>query len=341
MTGLSCSDLRTLFRETPTAVVLVDGRGRIRVVNQQAAQMFEYGREELEGELVETLVPEGLERSHRAQRESYMEDPVRRPMGVGLQLEGERRDGSTFPVEISLSPMELDDGFRIMAAVRDISERRELRRWGTEAVEAAEEERLRIAQELHDDLAQRLAALQVQARLVKRADPTRQEALVEELQEAIRTSSEQVRKIIRGLRPPALSDLGMAAALEHEAQRQLEESDIERDLRIEEVDGQPEDRVQLVVYRVIQEAVRNAVQHAEASRISVRFREDGDGWLELAVADDGRGFEPDRVAEGDRYGLIGMRERVGAVGGAIELESAPGQGTEVRARVPRAPSDDG
>ncbi len=321
-------------------MVLVDGEGRIRVVNQQAAEMFGYGREELRGELVEILVPEGLERTHRAHRESYMEDPVRRPMGVGLQLEGERRDGSTFPVEISLSPMELDDGFRIMAAVRDISERRELRRWGTEAVEAAEEERLRIAQELHDDLAQRLAALQVQARLVKRADPERQEALVEELQEAIRTSSEQVRTIIRGLRPPALSDLGMAAALEHETQRQLEESDIERDLRIEEVDGQPEDRVQLVVYRVIQEAVRNAVQHADASRVSVRLREDGDGWLELAVVDDGRGFDPDRVAEGDRYGLIGMRERVGAVGGDIELESAPGQGTEVRARVPRAPSDD-
>lgn len=334
MTRLSCSDLRTIFRETPTAVVLVDGEGRIRVVNRQAAELFGYSREELEGEMVEVLVPEGLEERHRAQREDYMEDPARRPMGVGLEFEAERGDGSTVPVEISLSPMELDDGLRIMAAVRDISERRELRAWGAEAVEAAEDERLRIAQELHDDLAQRLAALQVQARLVGRADEERRGELVEQLQESIRTSSEQVRKIIRGLRPPALSDLGLAAALRHEAQRQLEDTGIERDLRVEEVDGQSEDRVQLVLYRVTQEAVRNAVQHAEASRVAVRLRDDGDGWLELAIADDGRGFDPDRVAEGDRYGLVGMRERVGAVGGELDLESSPGAGTEVRARVP-------
>ena len=341
MTRLSCSDLRTLFRETPTAVVLVDGEGVIRVVNRQAAELFGYESEELEGEFVEVLVPEGLERAHRGHREEYMEDPVSRPMGVGLELQAERRDGATFPVEISLSPMQLDDGLRIMAAVRDISERREVRAWGTEAVEAAEEERLRIAQELHDDLAQRLAALQVQTRLVRQAEVERRNELLEQLQEEIRTASEQVRQIIRGLRPPTLSELGLGAALQHEAQRQLEDTGIERELAIEQVDGRPEGRVQLVLYRVTQEAVRNAVQHADPSRISVRLREDGDGWLELAVEDDGRGFDPDAVAEGDRYGLVGMRERVGAVGGRIELDSAPGRGTLVRARVPVAPSEVG
>lgn len=339
MTRLSCADLRTIFRETPTAVVLVDEEGVIRVVNRKAAELFGYEPEELEGELVEVLVPEGLEETHRRHREEYMEDPVRRPMGVRLELEGERRDGSTFPVEISLSPMQLDDGPRIMAAVRDISERRELRTWGTEAVEAAEEERLRIAQELHDDLAQRLAALQVRARLVGQVGDENRDDVVEELQEEIRSASEQVRQIIRGLRPPALSELGLGAALRHEAQRQLEDTGIQRELEIGQVDGRPESRVQLVLYRVTQEAVRNAVQHADPTRVSVRLREDGDGWLELAVRDDGTGFDPDVVAEGDRYGLVGMRERIGAVGGEIELRSAPGRGTEVRARVPSSPSE--
>ena len=104
------------------------------------------------------------------------------------------------------------------------------------------------------------------------------------------------------------------------------------------MDGRPGDRVQLVLYRVTQEAVRNAVQHGEPSRVSVRLRED-EGWLELTVADDGAGFDPGDVAKGDRYGLVGMRERVGAVGGEIELDSAPGRGTEVRARVPSGPSE--
>ncbi|MFB6240461.1 MAG: histidine kinase, partial [Gemmatimonadota bacterium] len=97
-------------------------------------------------------------------------------MGIGRELEAQRRDGSTVPVEISLSPVQLEEGPRIMAVVRDISERKQLRSWGTEALEAAEEERLRIAQELHDDLAQRLAALQVGAKLVGRRSGTRSSA---------------------------------------------------------------------------------------------------------------------------------------------------------------------
>ena len=134
MTRLSCSDLRTLFRETPTSVVLVDEEGRIRVVNQQATELFGYDREELEGQRVEVLVPGALEEEHRSLRERYTEDPEPRPMGIGRELQAERRDGSTFPVEISLRPVELDEGLRIMVAVRDISERRELREWGADAV---------------------------------------------------------------------------------------------------------------------------------------------------------------------------------------------------------------
>lgn len=115
------------------------------------------------------------------------------------------------------------------------------------------------------------------------------------------------------------------------------QEELERVLEIGQVDDRPEERIQLILYRVIQEAVRNAVQHVDPSRLSVRLREAGDGYLELTVEDDGRGFEPEIVAEGDRFGLLGMRERVEAVGGEIELVSTPGRGTKVRARVPPTP----
>lgn len=107
MTRLSCSDLRTLFQETPTGVVLVDEEDVIRVINEQAAELFGYEPAELEGEAVERLVPAGLEGRYRAHREAYMENPERRPMGIGLDLEGQNRDGRSIPVEISLSPVEL------------------------------------------------------------------------------------------------------------------------------------------------------------------------------------------------------------------------------------------
>lgn len=336
MSRLSCSDLRILFRETSTAVVIVDTEGRIRVVNRKAADLFGYDPDELRGERVEVLVPEGLEEKHRSHRADYMEDPARRPMGFGLELEAVRSDGTTFPVEIGLSPMELDGGRRVMAAVRDISERSELRRWGAEAVEAAEEERLRIAQELHDDLAQRLAALQMQAKVIGEAQGERRDAIAEQMRVEVRSASEHLREVIRGLRPPALTELGLLPALHHETHRLLEGSGIDRELNIQKIERRPANRVELVLYRVTQEAVRNAVQHGDPSRISVSLEMRDDAWIELAVEDDGRGFDPDRAGDGERYGLVGMRERVGAVGGRIELETAPGEGTSVRARVPTA-----
>lgn len=341
MNELSCQDLRTLYRETPTALVLVDRESRITTVNEQAAELFGWSVDELVGEPVETLVPDGLEEAHREHRDRYVEDPEPRPMGIGRELEAQRRDGSTVPVEISLSPVRLEEGPRVMAVVRDISERKQLRSWGTEALEAAEEERLRIAQELHDDLAQRLAALQVRAKLVGRApDEERRGELIDGLRDEIRLASEHVRQIIRGLRPPALSELGLGAALRHELQRQLDDRGVERDIELVSVDGHEDRQTQVALYRVGQEAVRNAIQHADPSRIVVRLERDGDGWLELTVADDGRGFAPEEIlGDTERYGVLGMRERVQAVGGRFELESEPGRGTVVRARVPLSGSD--
>lgn len=335
MTSLSCQDLRTLYSETPTAVVLVDREGRITDVNRQASELFGWDPGELIGEPVEVLVPDGLGEAHREHRQRYVRDPEPRPMGIGRELEGERRDGSTVPVEISLSPVELEEGFRVMAVVRDISQRKQLRSWGAEALEAAEEERLRIAQELHDDLAQRLAAVQMQAKLVEQARDERRQQLVRELREEIRTSSEHLRQVIRGLRPPALTELGLEAALRHEVQRQLEDTGVERTMELAEVDGDGDGRSQIVLYRVGQEAVRNAVQHAAPSRVTVRLEDDGEGWLELSVADDGRGFDPGTaLGDTDRFGLLGMKERVQSVGGHFEVDSEPDRGTVVRARVP-------
>lgn len=341
MDELSPRDLQALFEATPTAVVLVDREGIVRTVNPRAAEMFDYEPEELAGRPVEVLVPEGLRDVHREHRREYMEDPVRRPMGIGMELEARRRGGETFPVEISLSPVETEAGFRVMAAVRDLTERRKLRSWGAEAVEAAEEERARVARELHDDTAQRFAALQVQAKLAMSAsDEERRRELLGRIRDELREGAESVRRLIRGLRPPALDEVGLMNALRGQASRRLDDG---TEVRVREAaDGTATDRLgdqrRLVAYRVVQEALNNVARHADAGRVVLAIRDRDDGLLEIRVEDDGRGFDPREVRrEEEGLGLVGMRERAAAVDGTVEVDSAPGEGTTVRLLLPLSP----
>src|SRR5271157_427249 len=120
---LSDAVMQTLAEESPDAIVVVDVQGRLVWGNQQAEQLFGYGRAELLGQEVELLLPDGVQKVHLAHRASFMENPRTRRMGVGLDLNARRRDGATIPVEISLTPLSADSGDMVIATVRDISER--------------------------------------------------------------------------------------------------------------------------------------------------------------------------------------------------------------------------
>lgn len=136
---------RRLLELAPDGIIIVDREGRITLANTQAHTMFGYTAEELLGQPVELLVPEQARRAHVAHRAAYQVQPRTRPMGVGLELSGRRKDGSLFPVEISLSPMETEDGRLIISVVRDITDRRRA------------EARI---QALNEDLARRYAELE-------------------------------------------------------------------------------------------------------------------------------------------------------------------------------------
>ena len=120
---LSDAVMQTLAEESPDAIVVVDVQGRLVWGNQQAEQLFGYGRAELLGQTVELLLPDRVQKVHLAHRAAYMENPRTRRMGVGLDLNARRRDGATIPVEISLTPLSTDSGDMVIATVRDISER--------------------------------------------------------------------------------------------------------------------------------------------------------------------------------------------------------------------------
>ncbi len=329
------SDYRAVFQAAPDGILVVDSEGAIQDVNPAALRQFGYRREELLGQPIEMLVPSDVGAAHRRQREEYVRTPRARPMGVGLELYGRRSDGSRFPVEISLSPLDTGGDGGVISVVRDQTERQRLREFGIGALRAAEDERIRIARELHDDTAQRLAALLVRLRLAAGVEEHERRAeMFDEIRGEIQEAAESLRRIARGLRPPPLDELGFAAALTGHAH----DLGAAYDMRVE-VDS-PEDLprlepdIELAVYRIVQEALSNVVRHAGARRVTLTLaaRETS---LSAVVEDDGRGFVPEAdAAHPTGLGLIGMRERARAAGGSLVIESRPGRGTRVEVEIP-------
>lgn len=215
--------------------------------------------------------------------------------------------------------------------------RERLREVAARALNAAEEERKRIARELHDETAQMLAALLIRIRVVRGArDPQAVDALLEDMRREVGQALEGIRRFARGLRPPALDELGLVPALESHL-RQLEEiAGLQITLESDPpggVDLPPE--AELALYRIVQEALSNVVRHAHATRAAVRIAHGRDRVV-VTVEDDGRGFDPARAVshEGGGLGLFGMNERAAYLGGRAEVRSAPGTGARVRAEIP-------
>ena len=328
-------DYRAVFESAPDGIVVVGDDGRIVELNPCVLEQFGYTAEELIGERVEILVPEAVRVAHEQHRSGFQAKPIARPMGAGLVLIGRRKDGSGFPVEISLSPWKTDEGDFVIGVIRDETERSQLRAFGQAALRAAEEERRRISRELHDDTAQRLAALLVHLRLVGLAEAgERREELMHELREGLQEAAEGVRRIARGLRPPALEDAGVVAALQSHIRNLFENQTIRTSFDAGAVDQLLNEDGKLVLYRVVQEALSNVVRHSGAGMVSVSVQAEGSEVV-VVVEDDGDGFDSRRVGDGAGLGLLGMKERATSTGGSIRVDSTPGGGTRVRLSIPQ------
>ncbi len=196
---------------------------------------------------------------------------------------------------------------------------------------AAERERRRWARELHDETLQGLAGLRVMlATGLRSGDPEKLEAIVRETVEQVAHEVESLRTLITELRPAALDELGLAPAIESLTRRLSAVEGLEVALELDLGPDRFAEEVETTAYRLIQEALSNVAKHADATNVRVCARRDG-GVIRIEVSDDGRGFDP--AVRGDGFGLVGMRERVALVGGAVELSSS-GDGTRVRATVP-------
>ena len=215
---------------------------------------------------------------------------------------------------------------------RLIEDRARERRLAAQVISAQDEERARVARELHDSTAQILTAVMLQLGAAARESTTPElDARIATLRELAAEALEEVRSLSHTMHPRVLDDLGLAAALEWLARAQET-----LDVHVAAADFDPPLPAPLAaaLYRVAQETLRNAARHAEARHVDVSLRRDGPSAV-LEIVDDGRGFDVERAEERrPGMGLFSMRERVGLVNGRLTVSSAPGHGTQIVATVP-------
>ncbi len=219
--------------------------------------------------------------------------------------------------------------------------RARLRQLTGQVVQAQEEERRRIARELHDEVGQALTGLKLNLAVLEGALPDQATALHEHLADSralTESMMEEIRELALELRPPALDDLGLVPALRGYVERFIKRTGLDVTSDLDESTGRLPERMETALYRIIQEAMANIVRHAAARHVQVILRTDGDE-VYVCVADDGRGFDPAHrleaaVAEG-RMGLLGIQERVALLRGRVKITAAPGRGTRVETWLPR------
>jgi two-component system sensor histidine kinase UhpB len=242
------------------------------------------------------------------------------------------RPGAALPASID-GVAETEEVERIELAFMRMMRRLEAerRRAGSAALQAQEQERARVARDLHDEVNQSLTGLLLRLEAAREAAPPELESELRETKALANQAMTELLSLARQLRPTALDDLGLAAAIAGQVER-LRGGELEAEFSAEGDFSDLGDDAQLVVYRVAQEALSNAARHSGAARISVDLRRRENGEVELVAADDGRGFAFDKAERG--LGIAGMRERALLVGGELSIESRPDRGTTVHLTVP-------
>lgn len=325
--------LTAIIDSAPTAVVVVDGNGTIVLVNTQTEVQFDYSREELLGAQVDMLVPDKFRHAHPVLRAGFVQDPRARPMGAGRDLYGLRKDGSQFPVEIGLNPIETKEGLFVISTIVDITERKRLQMEEEQGKKAVEEavtaERNRLARELHDAVTQTLFATSLIAEVLPdlwEADANEARNSTEELRQLTRGALAEMRTLLLELRPAALAQSRLSELIKQLCEAFIGRSRLPIAL---EMDGDRElsPEVKVAFYRIAQESLNNVFKYARASQVDVKLIMTGTS-VHFETRDNGIGFDT-TSSKPTSLGMRIMRERAEAIGAALRIMSQPGSGTTV------------
>jgi len=345
--------LQAIIQSAMDAIITMDEHRRVVLFNAAAQQIFGCPSAEAIGADIGRFIRgQLLEAQPEYSAEFDATGAPMRKLGQHLALTGVRADGAEFPLDASVSRVRLQGAGLYIVILRDVTERRraeqelkrsqqELRGLSKAANEALEAERRRTARELHDELGQSLTALKMDLESLRSGLPPGQPDLGERAQAMhalLDGTIAATRRIASDLRPLMLDDLGLAAALDWLTNNFSKHTGIATDLIIDNTVAQVPEPIASALYRITQESLTNVAKYAQATTAEIRLERDG-AWVQLLVRDNGRGIEAADRSKRGTFGLLGIRERVMLLGGEVAIKGEPGQGSEVRARIPLAAAD--
>jgi signal transduction histidine kinase len=349
--GLVARRLRDLVQARMVLIALPEpGTDRLRIAAADGEGTDAYGLVGMELELGRSKTGRVLQRGRSERVDSVIDDPeidqqIARRMGVRsalyVPLVAEARAIGVLVVHDKLGPTSSfgDDDLRLAeslaarAAIAVELSKRVSRDTVRRVVEAQENERARLARELHDETGQALTSILLGLKsLDARVNTAESRVAVAELRELVVSTLQDVRRLAVELRPAALDDFGLVPAIERLRDLTGEQSDVSFDLVSEIGDQRLSPETETTLYRIAQEALTNVLKHANAHHVRMRLSRSGKA-VKLVVQDDGSGFDPERARDGG-VGIVGMRERVALVGGRLTIESTEGAGTMLTAVVP-------
>lgn len=332
--------LAGLLDSAMDGIVSVDDSQRIVMYNRAAEKIFGWTAAEALGKTLDLLIPSRYRGGHAQQvRRFGATGTTSRRMGDNTVLFALRKDGSEFPIDASISQLNTPEGKLYTVILRDVTERvrarEDLAAFAAESAGVREQEKSRIARELHDELAQALTALKMDTIWlrdhVQASDGAAQEKLAQMLA-MLDGAVASTRRIAADLRPLVLDDLGLVAAIEWVGQNFTQRTGVPCELVVDD-SLELEEPYATGVFRIVQESLQNVAKHADATEVVVEVRPLDDHLL-VRVQDNGIGFRTSDPRKPQSLGLVGLRERAHLMRGELRVDSSPGAGTRVEARIP-------
>ena len=345
--------LRGILDSAMDGIITVDANQHIVLFNAAAEAMFSCPRDDALGAPLGWFIPQRMREGHAEHVRRFGESgTVSRRMATARIVTGLRRDGEEFPIEASISQV-IEQGARFYTVIlRDVSarmqadaalerSREELREFGVAADAAREEDKHRIARELHDELGQALTMLQMDVAWCKERVSAGDDGVARRLDKMAALLGSTVaatRRIAADLRPLILDDLGLVPAIEWLVDTFAQRTGVPCELVVSDPSMDLPTTHSTAVFRIVQEALTNITKHAQARSVVVTL-ERRPSEVIAHVRDDGRGYSPGEARKLGSLGLIGLRERAHLIGGEANVRSAPGKGTQIEVRLPLAPHE--